>query len=114
MDQYPPQQWLPPNVSLRGLDICASIPNELLGKYDVIHVRHFLLVVEDDPKSLLKNLVALLSMLTFFFAFSVTVGFLAEQQAKRCFLEGCVHHKYSISKTDAWSRAGRVPAMGRI
>ena len=63
MDQYPPKEWLPCNVSLQNLDICEGIPEELLGKYDVVHVRHFLLVVKDDPLILLKNLVALLSML---------------------------------------------------
>ena len=66
VDQYPPKEWLPSNVSLQALDICEGIPEELLGKYDVVHVRHFLLVVNDDPLILLKNLVALLSMLLFF------------------------------------------------
>lgn len=63
VDQYPSKEWLPSNVSLKALDICEGIPEELLGAYDVVHVRHFLLVVKDDPINLLKNLVALLSML---------------------------------------------------
>ena len=75
LDQYPPKELLPPNVSLQALDVCEVIPEELLGKYDVVHVRHFLLVVTDDPTSLLKNLVALLSMLlSFAFIFTVAFG----------------------------------------
>lgn len=66
VDQFPQKKWLPSNVSLRALDICEGIPEELLGIYDVVHVRHFLLVVKDDPVDLLKNLVALLSMLRSF------------------------------------------------
>lgn len=62
VDQFPCKEWLPSNVSLQALDIGEDIPESLLGIYDVVHVRHFLLVVKDDPLSLLKNLVALLSM----------------------------------------------------
>lgn len=75
VNQYPPKEWLPSNVSLQALDVGEGIPEELLGMYDVVHIRHFLLVVKDDPLSLLKNLVALLSkLLSFPSIFPISLG----------------------------------------
>ncbi|MCJ1470889.1 hypothetical protein MMC07_009537 [Pseudocyphellaria aurata] len=59
--QYPPQKWLPANVSLKSLDIYSSVPEELIEKYDIIHVRLFLCVINDgDPRTLLKNILKML------------------------------------------------------
>ena len=62
--QFPPKGWVPKNVSLSTLDILKPIPEDLKGKYDVVHVGLIVLVVErDDPIPVLNNLLALLSML---------------------------------------------------
>ena len=61
-DQYPPKEWLPANLSLQTLDIRKPIPEELKGKYDVVHVRLFLAVVRnDDPSPILRSLSCMLS-----------------------------------------------------
>lgn len=61
-EQYPPKQWLPTNLSLSTLDIFPPVPEELIGKYDIIHVRLFILVVrDDDPTPILRNLISMLS-----------------------------------------------------
>ena len=63
MDGFPPRQWLPENVILQQLDIFEPIPETLIGQYDIVHVRLFMLVIQnDDPGPLLENLVRLLSM----------------------------------------------------
>lgn len=60
--QFPPKEWLPPNVTLDTLNILDSIPERLLGKYDIVNIRYFaLLVKENNPASLLRNLTSLLS-----------------------------------------------------
>ena len=66
-DQYPPKEWLPANLSLETLDIHKEIPEELKGKYDIVHVRLFLTVVKnDDPLPILKNLMDMLSAYSLF------------------------------------------------
>lgn len=50
------------------MDVFGDIPNHMVEKFDVVHIRAFALVVTySDPMSLLKNLV---SMLSGFFSFS--------------------------------------------
>ena len=60
--QFPPQQWLPSNVKLRTHDALAEVPNELVEKYDVIHLGLLVLVAGDNPTILLNNAVKMLSM----------------------------------------------------
>lgn len=61
--QYSAAQRLPQNVSLRVLDAFDDIPPELIMKFDMVHVRAFLVVVKGgDSGPLLKNLVKLLSV----------------------------------------------------
>ena len=63
MDGFPPRQWLPENVILQQLDIFEPIPETLIGQYDIVHVRLFMLVIQNhDPGPMLENLVRLLSM----------------------------------------------------
>ena len=63
VDGFPPRQWLPENVILQQLDIFEPIPETLIGQYDIVHVRLFMLVIQnDDPGPMLGNLVRLLSM----------------------------------------------------
>lgn len=66
-DQYPAQKWLPENISLACLDAMGEgdhvVPPELVGKYDVVHIRTFAFVVKrNDPLPLLRNLARMLSM----------------------------------------------------
>lgn len=61
-EQFPHSAWLPKNVSLGKVDILKPIPEELVGKYDVVHVGLIVLVIEkDNPLPVLDNLLALLS-----------------------------------------------------
>jgi hypothetical protein len=61
LSQVPPTEWLPDHVTARTLDIFAPVPEDLRAKFDVVHVRLFLLVVRDnDPVPILSNLLKLL------------------------------------------------------
>lgn len=61
-DQFPRNDSLPANVSLQTLDVFAPIPEELIGKYDLVNVQLFLAIVRnDDPRPILKNLISMLS-----------------------------------------------------
>lgn len=61
LTQASPKEWLPSNVRLRYLDIFDDVPDDLLGKYDVIHLRLLLMVVENsDPRPIIRNLVKML------------------------------------------------------
>ena len=62
LDQCPPQQWLPSNISIRKFDIYSALPADLVEKYDIVNVRLFLCVVRNnDPLPVLKNLLKMLS-----------------------------------------------------
>ncbi|CAD6591305.1 MAG: hypothetical protein ASARMPRED_005303 [Alectoria sarmentosa] len=59
--QYPPKEWLPKNVNLNVLDMLDPVPEELIGKYDVVHVGLIVMVVRNEnPTPVLNNLMALL------------------------------------------------------
>jgi len=61
-DQFPPEEWLPSNVRLNTLDIMEAIPQNLVGKYDIVNIRYFALSVKNsDHIGLLKSLTSLLS-----------------------------------------------------
>lgn len=61
VDGFPPHEWLPDNIRLQQLDIFKPIPEDLLGQYDIVNVRLFMFVVQnDDPGPVLENLVRLL------------------------------------------------------
>jgi len=62
LTQCPPKAWLPSNVAMHHLDVFADIPQQMIGKYDIIHLRLFLLIVRDnDPSPLLNNVLKMLS-----------------------------------------------------
>lgn len=64
LDQCPPSQWLPKNTSLRCLDLYQELPEDLYEVYDIIYLRLFLVVIrDDDPVPVLRNLVKMLSRL---------------------------------------------------
>ena len=60
--QYPHKLLLPSNVSLQTLDATNEPPQELQGKYDVVHLRLFLIVINNnDPTPILNHCFKLLS-----------------------------------------------------
>ena len=61
-EQYPPEDWYGPNVTLSKLDIFEPLPEELKGKYDVVHLRFFMAVAgDDDVQIVIRNLRDMLS-----------------------------------------------------
>ncbi|KAF6825833.1 hypothetical protein CPLU01_10030 [Colletotrichum plurivorum] len=46
--QCPHQHWFPPNVRVRYLNIIEGISDNLVGKYDYVHTRLLILVVNPD------------------------------------------------------------------
>ncbi len=59
---FPAAEFLPANVSLKPLNILARpLPEELLGAYDVVHVRAFIsVIVNSNLEPLLSTAIALL------------------------------------------------------
>ncbi|KAI0188242.1 hypothetical protein F4808DRAFT_466220 [Astrocystis sublimbata] len=41
----PPAEWLPSNVSFREWDIRSDVPEDLVGQYDIVHVRLLIFVL---------------------------------------------------------------------
>ncbi|KAL9118287.1 MAG: hypothetical protein Q9187_005171 [Circinaria calcarea] len=59
--QYPAVEYLPSNVSLKTLDVYAKTSEDLIGRFDIVHIRAFTVVVRgEDTASLLKNVIAML------------------------------------------------------
>ncbi|KAL8715402.1 MAG: hypothetical protein Q9220_000735 [cf. Caloplaca sp. 1 TL-2023] len=58
LSQAPSSQWLPSNARLRRWDIFTDVPDNMIGKYDFVHVRLLVLVLsrEDAPEFLRKML----------------------------------------------------------
>ncbi|CAH0026872.1 unnamed protein product [Clonostachys rhizophaga] len=57
----PPVEWLPPNITLRHWNIKDEVPEELVGYYDIVHIRNFLFVLLDsETPQVLNNLVRLI------------------------------------------------------
>lgn len=62
LQQAPPKQWLPKNIALHRWNFYDEVPPELEEKFDLVHVRLVSVVVKDnDPVPILKNLCKLLS-----------------------------------------------------
>jgi 2-polyprenyl-3-methyl-5-hydroxy-6-metoxy-1,4-benzoquinol methylase len=60
--QYPAEGFLPKNVHLDFLDILKEIPAEHVEKYDVVHARLLVQVVNQaggDPRPVIQNLLKL-------------------------------------------------------
>lgn len=58
----PHKQWLPRNVTMQQLDALSEIPEHLVGMYDIVQLRLFQVVVKDnDPGPLLRNVLRMLS-----------------------------------------------------
>ena len=73
----PHKQWLPPNVTMRQLDALGEIPEYLVGIYDIVHLRLFQVVVKDnDPGPLLRNMLRMLSGCSNLVVYIHTVAFI--------------------------------------
>ncbi|GIJ88134.1 hypothetical protein Asppvi_007051 [Aspergillus pseudoviridinutans] len=62
-EQYPAPGFLPPNISLSKLDILGEIPEEYREKFDVVHARLLVQVVNQagsDPVPVIQNMMKLL------------------------------------------------------
>ncbi|KAI4168868.1 MAG: hypothetical protein LQ343_006081 [Gyalolechia ehrenbergii] len=61
LQQCPPPEWLPHNVTIREWNIFSDLAPELEGLYDVVHIRLLLLVIrENNPRAVLKNALRML------------------------------------------------------
>lgn len=61
MRQAPHAKWLPSNIEIRYWNILDAVPEELVGKYDYVHTRLLVLVVENkDPRPIIRNLFKML------------------------------------------------------
>ena len=61
-EQYPPESWYGPKVSLSKLDIFKRLPERLKGKYDMVHLRFFMTIAGDDNiRVVIRNLKDMLS-----------------------------------------------------
>lgn len=59
-----PKEWVPSNVSFREWDFKQDPPEDLVGQYDVVHLRLLILVLLDDEiPAVLQRFIKLLSML---------------------------------------------------
>ena len=62
LTQAPPKQWLPSNVAMHKLDAFSPLPHDLVGKYDIVHLRLFIVLIKhNNPVPLLRNLIGMLS-----------------------------------------------------
>lgn len=62
LSQAPPQEWMPSNVKLRTWNLFDEPPQDLEGRFDVLHVRLIILVIRDNNLvPIIQNLLKLLS-----------------------------------------------------
>jgi len=63
-DPFPAKESVPANISLDLFDAFGDIPAHLVGRYDIVHIRTFAVIVRDnDPVPMLKNLIRMLRKL---------------------------------------------------
>lgn len=61
LTQTPPREWLPSNVTLVHWNIFDAVPEDMYGRFNVIHVRLLILVVQNsDPSNIIRSLVKML------------------------------------------------------
>jgi SAM-dependent methyltransferase len=61
LKQCPPRDFLPRIRKLGEWDIFEEPPEEMCGRYDIVHVRLVIFVVQNnDPRSIIRNLMKLL------------------------------------------------------
>ena len=65
--QYPVEECLPANLSLDVLDAFDEIPPNLIGAFDIVHIRAFAAVIKGgDADPLTRNVLKLLSTIVCF------------------------------------------------
>lgn len=52
-------------MRLRSWDAFAPVPEDMVGQYDIVHIKLFVFVVKGDPALLLRNMLRLLSTSSF-------------------------------------------------
>ncbi|OAA76162.1 hypothetical protein LEL_05846 [Akanthomyces lecanii RCEF 1005] len=58
---FPPKWSCSPNVSFTALDVLKPLPQELLGTYDIVHMRAFVsLITKNDPRPAIDQALSLL------------------------------------------------------
>jgi len=61
LTQAPHKNWLPSNAKMRHWDLFEDVPSDLIGKYDFVHVRLLVLVIEPGKhQTVIQNLFKLL------------------------------------------------------
>ena len=61
LQQAPPSVWLPSNVSMSKWDMYDSPPKELIGRYEIVHIRLVTLAMRSrDAASVVQNVSQLL------------------------------------------------------
>lgn len=61
LSNTPPTQWLPKGLTLHNWSVFDPVTDNLVGKYDVVHLRLLILVVENsDPVPVIRNVARLL------------------------------------------------------
>ncbi|KAF7937227.1 uncharacterized protein EAE98_001541 [Botrytis deweyae] len=58
--QAPHESLLPSNVSVRHWDIFTDLPDDMVGKYDFVHVRLLVLVLNGNSPSFIQKLLRML------------------------------------------------------
>lgn len=57
----PVTDWLPPTITLREFNIFDELPNDLVGQYDVVHMRLLVLVVQkSNPLPIIEKVFQML------------------------------------------------------
>ena len=60
--QCPPKDWMSKNITWIHHDAFAQPPQELEGKYDIIHIKLFITLIRDgNPRPVLQNMLKMLS-----------------------------------------------------
>ncbi|KAJ6043685.1 hypothetical protein N7499_006104 [Penicillium canescens] len=61
LSNTPPTQWLPKTLTLHNWNLFGPVPDHLIGKYDIVHLRLLILVVQNsDPVPIIRNVSRLL------------------------------------------------------
>ncbi|RAK98493.1 UMTA methyltransferase family protein [Aspergillus ibericus CBS 121593] len=61
LEKAPAVEWLPANITLREWNLHDEVPPELEGKFDVVHLRLLIIVVENgDPSPIIRKVARML------------------------------------------------------
>ena len=114
-DQFPHEAWLPGNVTFSVADASKPPASEFQGKFDVVHLRLFSLVVENnDPTPFIDHCLSLLRPGGYLqwdeYDLNSTGVVRAEQQAGMkhvsSMLRGIAMHKTRMDLADTFLSAG--------